>query len=232
MPTWASYSLSDLLMFAPDSYFRLFEIANTQLWPLQLAVLPIAAFTLLPSRQVSGRRVQAFLLAAAWALVAWWFFAAHFAQINLAAPWFAAAFAAQALLLLATAPIGPPKPGTIGKGRSWPGQLLILYALFLHPMVGLLAGRDWRGVELFGVAPDPTALATLGVLLRGRWPLGRLLLVVPLLWCLASGLTYVAMGVPHGLATPAAALAALAAQVWLRHWLVTAVLDRRPPRGP
>jgi hypothetical protein len=47
--------------------------------------------------------------------------------------------------------------------------------------------------EVFGLAPDPTAIGTLGFLLlaRGGWALT--LLPIPLLWCLASGMTLLAL---------------------------------------
>jgi hypothetical protein len=75
---------------------------------------------------------------------------------------------------------------------------MLVFALAIQPLVGLLFGRSWRQVELFGVAPDPTAVATLGVALlaggRVRW----LLLAVPVLWCAFSGATLLAMGTPAG----------------------------------
>src|SRR6266567_893774 len=67
------------------------------------------------------------------------------------------------------------------------GLAIFLFALVVQPLIGLLLGRTWRQVEIFGVAPDPTAIATLGLLLlatgRVRWEQ----LVVPLFWCAISG---------------------------------------------
>ena len=54
------------------------------------------------------------------------------------------------------------------------GVALFLFALLLQPLIGPLAVREWSGVELFGLAPDPTVVATLGVLVaadRVRWEL-------------------------------------------------------------
>lgn len=53
--------------------------------------------------------------------------------------------------------------------------------------------------EIFGIAPDPTALGTLGllVLAEGAPRTRRALLVAPLLWCLLSGATLLAMGSPE-----------------------------------
>jgi hypothetical protein len=74
-------------------------------------------------------------------------------------------------------------------------------------------GQGWQSGEVFGLAPDPTAVATLAV--TALWPgTGRWLLsIVPLAWCLATGLTLHALGAPHFLAAPVLGLAALAAGV-------------------
>ena len=64
---------------------------------------------------------------------------------------------------------------------------------------------------MFGIVPDPTAAATLGLLLlvegAPRWGL----LVAPVLWCLVAGATLVAMGSPEAWLVWAALLAAAAA---------------------
>jgi hypothetical protein len=88
-------------------------------------------------------------------------------------------------------------------GRAAVG--IFLFALLAQPFVGPLCGRPWRQVEIFGVAPDPTAVATLGILLlaagRVRWEL----LAVPAIWCAVSGATLLAMKAPDAWVTPLAA---------------------------
>lgn len=206
MADWASYALSDFLMFAPEMYFRLYELHNRALWPaVPLALL--VGISLIPLTRRAGAlrgRVVSGLLAAAWVLVAWWFFQRLYAQINLAAPWFAAGFAAQGLLLLGLGVLGGRLQFDWGRGLTPRlGLAVLAFAVAVHPLIGPLAGRDWSGAELFGLAPDPTALGTLGLLLMTRWRLRWVLGLLPLLWCLASGFTWFAMDVPHGLLTPA-----------------------------
>lgn len=216
MQDWASYALSDFLMFSPASYFRRYELANADLWPGQL-LLAATAITLLWALRRPGPRSgqwAALLLAAVWVLVAGLFLYRHYAQINLAADGFALAFLLQALLLFACGLL-PAWRQRVLDSRSvstrHPGMLLFVYALLVHPLVGLFAGRPWQGVELFGIAPDATALATLGILLTGslaaNWPL----MIIPLAWCAISALTYLAMGHIHGIAPLVLAMAALVA---------------------
>src|SRR5262249_53060993 len=84
-----------------------------------------------------------------------------------------------------------PAPGP-GRGRR--SRALHLCPCALRLAVGRPAvfGRPWPQAEIFGIAPDPTVVATLGVLIaadRTHWEL----LLVPLLWCAISGATMWAM---------------------------------------
>lgn len=214
MGAWATYTPGDLLMFSPETYFRLYELYNADLWPAQVLVLALTVkLVMLTDRpSAAGSRWTGLLLALAWGVIAWFFFLERYADINLAAPWFAAGFFVQAALWAGAAVLGRPRyawaEGALGRA----GLALLGYAVVVHPLLGPLAGREWQGVELFGLAPDPTALGTLGLLLTARrspwwlWPL-------PLAWCAVIGLTHLVMAVPLGLATPLLALVAVAARV-------------------
>jgi hypothetical protein len=90
---------------------------------------------------------------------------------------------------------------------------IFAFALAIQPLIGPMVGREWASAELFGLAPDPTALGTLGILVaadRTRW----WLLVIPVLWCAITGLTLWTMDAPDAFVTPLAALAALGLAVW------------------
>jgi len=91
---------------------------------------------------------------------------------------------------------------------------LFLFALLVEPLAGPLFGRGWKQVEIFGLAPDPTAVGTLGLLLfattRGRW----VLMIVPVLWCAITGATLFTMKAPDFWVAPAAAALAVAAAAW------------------
>jgi hypothetical protein len=212
MGEWLSYSLTDFLMFDRETYFRLLGLYNTEVWPAQ----PIAAATALVllvltrrPNEISGRLAPA-ILAVAWAFVARAFFLGHYADINLAAPYFAGGFAAQALLMAGFAVLGHLRFAWSGGSGGRAGLVLTLFAVLIFPVIELLSGRPLTGIQLFGLSPDPTAVGTLGLLLMTPQPIRWLLAPLPLLWCAISGLTYLAMEVPIGLVTPAVALIAVA----------------------
>ena len=206
MGEWASYSLSDFLLFAPRTYYRLFELYNAAVWPAQLAALAAGAaiLALLRRGRAADGRVAAALLAACWLWVAVAFHAQRYATINWAAEWFAWAFALEAALLLALG-------SRLDLRATRSGIALVAFALLLQPLFGPLLGRDWRALELFGLAPDPTTVATLGALACARGPVRWALAAIPLLWCAVGGATLWTMGAPDALVLPAAGALALLA---------------------
>ena len=169
MSEWWTYTLSDFLLFSPRTYYRLFELYNAR----HLAGADPDARArprdprrccagAAPDRGARSRAILAAVLALGRLGVP---SRSRYATINWAATYFARASRVEALLLiwtgvvrgrLAFRPAAAPRPGRLG---------FVLFALVVQPLIGPLVGRDWVQAEIFGVAPDPTALATLGFLL-------------------------------------------------------------------
>lgn len=213
MSEWWSYGLRDLLLFSSRTYYRLFELYNVEWWPLHLLALALGAAALALWRRGGERagRALAVILALCWLWVGWAFHWQRYAGINLAAGYFAWAFALEALLLLwLGARRGKLAPARASRMQQRAGLGLFLFALLVFPLMGPLLGRSWTQAEVFGMAPDPTALATLGMLLfAGVRPLGWLF-PIPVAWCLVSGATLWAMASPDYLIVPLGALLAVA----------------------
>jgi hypothetical protein len=197
-------------MFSPETYYRLFELYNASVWPAQIAALAsgVVILALMLSRLPWIGRAVSLLLALAWLFVAWAYFYQRYATVNIAAPYFALAFAGQAMLLLL---IGGSAGKLTFEQRHWIGRAglaLFAFELAIQPLIGPLLGRSWASIEMFGIAPDPTVLATLGVLLaadRMRFEL----MIIPLLWCAVTGATLWTMQSPDALLMPTAGLLAL-----------------------
>lgn len=206
MSEWWTYSLSDFLMFSSRSYYRLIENYNAAIWPAHLLAL-VAGVVVIGAIARPRRHMQAItalVLAAAWGWVGWAYHLQRYAEINTAAPYFAAAFAVQALLM-GSMPSRPPA----APHRGAPG--LVGVAVFAYPLLAL--ARDsgaLRQAEVFGMAPDPTVAATLGVLLA--WRAHPVMWLIPVLWCLASGATLMTLKIGHAWLLPVLALAAVLAR--------------------
>lgn len=215
MSEWWTYCPADFLLFSERVYWRLFELANAATWPWPLAALVlglgIAALVLLRPR--AGGRIVAAVLAIAWLVVAWAFLWTEYRAVNWAAVYAVPFFVLEAVLLVLLGSVGNRM---VVRARGNPGVLLGLalfaYALVLHPLLAPLAGRPLRGAEIFAVAPDPTAIATLGLVAAAGGGAMRLwLLPVPFLWCVASWATLATMGSPQAWLPLACAFLALAA---------------------
>jgi hypothetical protein len=216
MDDWSTYRLEDFLMFSRDTYFRLFELHNQAVWPSQILtmLMGLGLLWIVWRRPAWGGRVAAGILAVCWAWVAVAFHLTRYADITWAAPWLAAGFGLQALLLLSAgvAQDGLDLPDRASR-TGWAALTLLLFALVLQPLIGPALGRDWAGVELFGTAPDPTVVATLGVIATARPRALWLLLPIPMLWCALSGATLQAMDAPDAILMPTVAMVALALAV-------------------
>jgi hypothetical protein len=199
MSEWWTYSLSDLLLFSPRTYYRLLELYNADVWPLQIAAAALGlALIVLTARggAWSGEAITG-VLVAVWLWVAWAYLLLRYDNINWAARYMAAGFAVEAAMIAWSGLVRrrlrfSPAP----KGARRGGQLLLASAVLIQPVISPLAGREWTQLELFGIAPDPTVAATLGVVLAAEslhWPL----LVIPLLWCVISAATLWTMGSPE-----------------------------------
>jgi Family of unknown function (DUF6064) len=177
MSDWGSYALADLVYVSPAAWARLYERFHAALWPAQWAAGLAGLALLLLAWRATARPAALALAALGWASVAAIFHWHWHAELNWAAPWIAAGWAVQALLLAGAAlksgdwaPAGP---------RRSAGLALMVLALLAAPLL--------PRTEVFGLTPDATALATLGLLLALRpapvwlWPLPLLALAQALL---------------------------------------------------
>jgi hypothetical protein len=210
----ATYSLNDFVPFTPEVYFRLFTRLNEAVWPAHLAAVLVAGVIVWSAVRGRGRTVG-ILLAICWGWVGWIYHFELYASLNWAGTYSGWAFLVQSALLVAYGVAGrldrhgdgPPD------GPSRVALALATFGLVMVPLFGPLSGRGWGGLQIFGVAPDPTALATLGFVLtaeRTRW----LLVVIPVVWCLWSGATGWVVGDPSGLMAAGASVLALVVAAW------------------
>ncbi|MEM7170003.1 MAG: DUF6064 family protein [Pseudomonadota bacterium] len=192
MDVWLDYSLSDFLLFSPETYWRLFEQLNSAIWPFQIVVLAalvaVVALCLLGwSRAGLAVGVS---LALCWVLVGSIFFEDYYAPINWVISSIVPLVWLQAALLLLLAPrldYGPPR-------RINVLVLAVVVLTLAYPLLSIMDGRPIAQAEMAGFAPDPTAFLTIGLigLAQPGWPRAALS-VLPCLWLMFSTATLFAL---------------------------------------
>lgn len=198
------------LPFTIKAFFGVFVAYNAAIWPAQIMAYIlglVAVSALFMERPLSTRLILAILaLMWAWNGIGYQFL--FFSKINPAAIVFASLFVLQALLFAACAVAGPGVWFRTGRDfRSLVGYAAIVNAMLIYPMQSLDAGHGLMAGPMFGVAPCPTAIFTLGLLMlaRGRWVLW--LSIIPFLWSLIGLAAALQLGMSEDLGLPIAGVA-------------------------
>ena len=228
-----TYSVADFIPFTAEVYLRLFERQNEAQWPLHLLAVAAGAATIALAWRGRDRRHARWagaalsgLLAAAWLWVALSFHLRLYTELTWVAWYIGGAFIIQAGLILVAGVMDVRRgAGSTGRGTgalhpSPVGVTVVGYALaalgvVVYPLLAPLTGQGWAGAQCFAIAPDPTAVATLGLLLlasRPRWL--ALLLPIPLLWLMLSSAVGTSLELPLAWLPAGAAAIALAAALW------------------
>ncbi|MDX1432152.1 MAG: DUF6064 family protein [Gammaproteobacteria bacterium] len=198
-----------MLPFTTEVFFSVFEQYNLDIWPAQLVayVLGLAMLVHVFKPIRHGDRLVSAALAAAWLWNGLVYHLAYFATINFAAPAFAALFVVQGALLVWT---GVVRGRTVWRFRAdaygWIGLALAVFAMALYPLIGWLAGHGWPSSPLLGVAPCPTTIFTVGMLLLSAQRTPLHLVIIPVLWSLVGGSAAWLLGVVEDVALPIAGI--------------------------
>lgn len=206
-----------MLPFTADVLFSVVAQYNRAIWPAQIIayVLGLAVILLIFRPVPHGDRLVGALLAAAWAWIGVAYYLLHVATIDFAAPAYAAAFVIQGLLFAWTGAIrGKVAFRFRADPAGWAGLGLVFFAMAIYPLAGWLAGHGWPRTPLFGVAPGPTTIFTVGMLLlvEGRTPLH--LVVLPVLWLLVGGAAAWLLNIPEDVALPLAGIGVFCLILW------------------
>jgi Family of unknown function (DUF6064) len=204
-----------MLPFTAETLFASLAQYHQALWPLPpIALLLGLAMVLLTLRpmQHSDRMIGG-LLAAAWLWIGIGYHLLHLARLDFAAPLYGLLFVLEGVLLLWSTLRGRLAFRFRGGLVGWAGLALAMLAL-AWPLLDRLAGLSWQAERVVLLAPAPTVVLTLALLLLvpGRTPLR--LVLVPLLWTLIAGATAWILWVPQDLVLPVVGLCAIGLLFW------------------
>jgi hypothetical protein len=211
MSDWLTYAPQDFLLFSPRVYYRLIELHNAALWPLQLATVALGLLVLFAALRggPAASRVAFAILGALWVWVAWSYLWERYASINWAIAYAAPLFTTQGLALIWCGTIREklqlaPVTGLVSAAAA----VLLATAVIAYPLIAPLIGRPWAAAETFGIFPEPTALATLAIL-AGVPRAGALLMIIPFLCCAVASEILWLLGSPEFFIPVTAALTAV-----------------------
>lgn len=198
-----------MLPFSTEQFFALFAEYNAAIWPAHVVAYVLAALALWAIVSQRDFRPAYVILGAYWLWNGLIYHLLFFTKINGAAYVFAALFTAQGLIFL----VWTKRPRTTLQPFEWSlrtaiGVGLIIYGTCGYPLIGWAIGHGWPRSPMFGVAPCPTTIFTLGVLILAGRQLPIWAAVIPIAWALIGSTAAVLLGVWEdlGLLIAAAAL--------------------------
>jgi hypothetical protein len=208
--------------FTVEAFLAVFAAYNAAIWPIHFVAYGLGAVVVWALFAPAQGRMRLALaaLAVLWAVTGIGYHLMFFARINPIAPVFAAFFVVQAGLFAASAAWPADLRFRLARDfRSAAGLGVIIYAVAIYPVLGIWAGHGLMAGPMFGVAPCPTTIFTIGILLiaQGRWVLW--LSVIPILWSLIGLAAALQLGIPEDLAMPLAGCVlagTLGVQAWQR----------------
>ena len=177
--------MGDLLQ-NPGSLFQAFSKYNQAIWPIQIAAYALAAFVIL----LAVKRVKYSDNIILFILSFYWLWAGIVCLFGFLAPDFPIFYMLgvmavfQGILFLYFGFKSENKLLSFSFKADiygMTGAIYIIYALIIYPIIGYLTGHPLHNYPVFGVAPCPVCIFTLGLLIiaRRRFPL--ILLIVPLI---------------------------------------------------
>lgn len=207
------------LPFGREEFLQVFVRFNLELWPWHVVAIAAAGFVVgLAVAAGHGRRADGVIsgaLAAFWLVSGVAFQWLHFTAVTPAGYVFGWIFVAGAAAFLWWGCVR----GTLSfeRPRGWrgiAGAVLVVYAIAGYPLAGAAVGHVYPAVPVLGVAPCPTTLLTVGLLLWGRIPVPRAVVLAPLAWSLVGLSAALNLGMVEdlGLAFAALCCAVLLAQ--------------------
>ncbi len=175
------------LPFTIDQFLQVFEVYNRAIWPTQIVAYLLGAVVLWlvkkqgPSAEIYINRIIGLF----WIWTGIIYHIIFFAEVNPAAYIFGALFILQGVAFLVTEITDVRLRYGFKKDiYSITGTIFILYSIIIYPLLGYSFGHVYPQSPVFGVAPCPTTIFTIGILLQSKGKVPVWLIAIPGLWSL------------------------------------------------
>lgn len=183
--------------FNQRQFLEVFRNYNEAIWPVQVLAMGLGLMVVAMALSKKGARAYLVLpiFAVMWTANGLVYHFTFFAAINPIAKVFGIIFIVQALLFAVVAFRYKGRFDGLVGARSITGLLLAIYALVFYPCLGLWLGHGFPFSPMFGVAPCPTTIFTLGVMLMAHPALPKWLFAIPMTWALIGTSAALGLGI-------------------------------------
>jgi hypothetical protein len=207
--------------FTVEQFFDVFESYNRAIWPAQIVTYilgTIIIFLAMLKTSDFGRIISG-ILTTFWIATGVCYHILHFSLINSIAHIFGVFFILQGLLLFI---IGSTQ-GNLSyqftyKPSAMVGAVLIFYAMGAYYLLGVLWGHSYPRAPVFGVAPCPVTIFTLGLFLWSKKPVPWILLIIPFSWSFIGTMAAIQLDVPQDYGLGLSGLLVLSVEIYRRRY--------------
>lgn len=205
--------------FTVEQFLSVFERYNAAIGPAPLVAyaLGVLALALAARGGRRGGRVVLAILALYWTFGGAAYHLLFFREVNPAATAFGILFVAQGALFAHAAARAEP---LVFRLRASPRHALAValaaYAMVGYPLAGAALGHVYPRSPVFGVAPCPTTIFTLAILLLAEGVVPAALWAVPVLWSFVGASAAAQLGIREDYGLLVAGIVSAAVLVWRR----------------
>jgi hypothetical protein len=181
-----------------DDFYNTLHAYNETFWPITIItfLLGVIAVYLAARKSKSSGKLISFILSFLWSWSGIIFFIlsygpmdVEFLGLTMPGVWYLGGvlFLIQGLLFLIFGWLKSCLSFEFaGDGFSLVGTMMVIYAVAVYPTIGFLTGYGYPRYPLFGTAPCPLTIFTLGFLHWGDRKLPLTILIIPFVWSLTG----------------------------------------------
>lgn len=173
------------LPFTTDQFFDVFRDYNVTVYPMQVVLYLLAfmvTFLAIKKSTILSMKIINMIMAFLWIWMGVVYHIAFFAAINPMAYIFGSMFILQGLFFIFTG-VFQNRISFHYRGDVYgiTGLAMMVFALFIYPLLGILGGHAFPGAPTFGL-PCPTTIFTFGLFLLSGRNFPGFLFIIPFLW--------------------------------------------------
>jgi len=190
-----------------DDFFNTLQSYNEAFWPMIIITFLLGAvvtYLAAGKHRSSGKAISA-IMSVLWIWSGLVFFIIYFGPMDaeflglvLPGVWYVGGvlFLIQGVLFLLLGVAKPSLSFKVGEDwRSAVGAVIVTYAMVIYPVIGFLTGYEFPRYPVFGIAPCPLTIFTLGLLQWSDRKLPIAITVIPFIWGLMGIMPVLALNV-------------------------------------